>query len=175
MQTEYANWKNHFMISNNHQKYGLIDLWKWYEALVVISNNHQNHMLFFRHSKDEKKAILIVYVDDTIPTWDNLEEIERLKRNLATEFEIKDLGQIQYFFRMEVARSKKAIIVSQHKYVLNFFIRTGMLGCKPRDTSIEMGNKLKGLGELIDKERYLRLVRKLIYLILDLTSNLQLV
>ena len=60
-----------------------------------------------------------------------------MKKVLATEFEVKDLGQIQYFLGMEFARSRKGISISQRKYVLDLLIETGMLGCKPSDTLIK--------------------------------------
>ena len=37
-------------------------------------------------------TILIVYVDDIILIGDNIGEVERLKKVLATEFEVNDLG-----------------------------------------------------------------------------------
>lgn len=52
-------------------------------------------------------AIIIVYVDDIIPTRDQEEEIRDLKLLLAKEFEVKDLYNLKYFLRMEVACSKK--------------------------------------------------------------------
>lgn len=55
---------------------------------------------------------MIVYVDDIVLTGDIIVEIERLKKSLVTEFEIKDLGSMQYFLGMEVARSKRSINVS---------------------------------------------------------------
>lgn len=62
---------------------------------------------------------MIVYVNDIILTGDDTEEMNRLKMNLAKEFEIKDLGQLKYFLGMDVARSKKIIMVSQRKYALD--------------------------------------------------------
>ncbi|EOY17116.1 Cysteine-rich RLK (RECEPTOR-like protein kinase) 8 [Theobroma cacao] len=125
-----------------------------------------DHTLFFKHSQDGKKTILIVYVDDIILTGDDTEEMERLKKTLRTEFEIKDLGQLRYFLGMEVARSKKGIIISQRKYTLNLLKETGMLGCKPAETPIVMNMKLGRTrsGILVDKGRYQRLVGRLIYL-----------
>ncbi|KAH9698654.1 retrovirus-related pol polyprotein from transposon RE1 [Citrus sinensis] len=72
-----------------------------------------DHTMVFRHSKDGKIAVLIVYVDDIILTGDDLIEMERLKKSLAFSFEIKDLGTLRYFLGMEVARSRKGLVVSQ--------------------------------------------------------------
>ena len=59
-----------------------------------------------------KFTVLIVYVDGIIVTGDDQEEIYRLKSLLAKEFEIKDLGNLWYFLRMEVVRSKECISVT---------------------------------------------------------------
>lgn len=44
---------------------------------------------------------------------------------------------------MEVAMSRKGIVVSQRKYTLDLLLETGMLGCKPADTPMELNYKLK--------------------------------
>ncbi|XP_022863960.1 uncharacterized protein LOC111383990 [Olea europaea var. sylvestris] len=110
------------------------------------------------------KTIFIVYVDDIVVTGDNIVEIERLKKSLAAEFEVKDLGQMRYFLGMEVAGSKKGINVSQWKYVLDLLTETGMLGCKSSDTQMEVGRKDEITGKSVEIDRYQRLVGKLIYL-----------
>ena len=116
-------------------------------------------------SNDSKNVILIVYVDDIILTGDDVAELDILKKNLAKEFEIKDLGALKYFLGMEVARSRKGIVVSQRKYILDLLEETGMSGCRPADTPTELNVKLWEKGNVpIDLERYQRLVGKLIYL-----------
>lgn len=50
--------------------------------------------------------------------------MNRLRRSLTTEFEIKGLGHLKYFLGLEVAMSKKGIMVSQQKYVLNLLKKT---------------------------------------------------
>lgn len=42
---------------------------------------------------------------------------------------------------MKVARLKKRINVSQLKYILALFTKTGTLGCKKNDTPIEVEKK----------------------------------
>lgn len=111
-------------------------------------------------------AIIIVYVDDIILKGDDWEEINNLKRLLATKFEIKDLGTLRYFQGMEVARSKEGIIISQRKCILDLLSETGLHGCKPADTPMDPNKKLNKGEESspVDKGRYQRLVGKLIYL-----------
>ena len=71
--------------------------------------------------------------------------MSKLKDLLAKEFEIKKLENLKYFLEMEVARSRKGIDVSQHKYALDLLKETRMLGSKPADTlmdsTIKMGAK----------------------------------
>ena len=107
-----------------------------------------------------------MYVDDIILTGDDFEEMNKLKKNLSTKFEIKDLGSLRYFLGMEIARSKKGIIVSQRKYILDLLEEIGMSGCKPSDTPMEFNSKLGEVkeGVPVDTGRYQRLVGKLIYL-----------
>lgn len=52
-----------------------------------------DHTMFFHHTQDVRKVILIVYVDDIILNEDNFEEIERLKKALANVFKVKVLWQ----------------------------------------------------------------------------------
>ena len=122
--------------------------------------------MFYKHSKDGKSAILTVYVDDIILTGDNDADLERLKKKLADDFKIKDLGTLKYFPGMEFARSKEGIFVSQQKYVLDLLGETWMMGCKATETPIEPNLKLRSVKpeSVMNMEQYQRLVGRLIYL-----------
>jgi len=123
-----------------------------------------DHTVFYRHS-GRRIALLAVYVDDIIITGDDEVEIKRMKENLSKEFEVKDLGQLKYFLGIEVARSPKGIVLSQRKYVLDLLNETGMLGCRPASTPMDPNHKLCAeSGHSINKEKYQRLVGRLIYL-----------
>lgn len=84
------------------------------------------------------------------------DEIQRLKRMLAKEFEIKDLGKLRYILGIEVARSKKGIFLSQRNYVLDLLKQTEMLGCKLGETPIDPKHNLESTVEraAVDKARY---------------------
>ncbi|KAK3031254.1 hypothetical protein RJ639_035554 [Escallonia herrerae] len=99
-------------------------------------------------------------------TGNDSDEKEALRKYLAKEFEIKDLGKLKYFLGIEVAQSKEGIFVSQQKYVLDLLEETSKLGCRPSDTPIEPNHRPAEFmeGEPTDKGMYQRLVGKLIYL-----------
>jgi hypothetical protein len=127
--------------------------------------SNSDYTLFLKHKKGKVTA-LIVYVDDMVVTENDPEEKAALQRHLASEFEMKDLGALKYFLGIKVARSKQGIFLSQQKYILDILTDTGMLASKPADTPMELNHQL---GEYPDqvptkKERYQRLVGKLIYL-----------
>ena len=73
---------------------------------------------------------MIVYVDDMIITGDDSKEITRLQEQLTIEFEMTNLGGLKYFLRIEVARSKHDIFLSQQKYILDILLKIGLLDCK---------------------------------------------
>ncbi|GJS67900.1 putative RNA-directed DNA polymerase [Tanacetum coccineum] len=55
---------------------------------------------------------------------DDKEEITKLKKNLFTEFEMKDRGNLKYFLETEVLRSKQGIFMHQRKYVCDLLAET---------------------------------------------------
>jgi hypothetical protein len=79
----------------------------WFDRFrraVLKKGYHQsnaNHTLFYKRNVGNI-TILIVYVDDIIITGDDHEEISHLKKHLAQEFEVKDLGHLRYFLGIEV-------------------------------------------------------------------------
>ena len=121
----------------------------WFERFGKVIKRYAyiqsqaDHTMFYKHSNDGKIAILIVYVDDIVLTGDDCDELAKLKKKLAEEFEIKDLGALKYFLGMEFARSREGIFVNQKKYVIDLLNETGMLGCKPAETPIEPNVKLQ--------------------------------
>jgi hypothetical protein len=71
----------------------------------MATNQATQNTLFLKYRLGKVTA-LIIYVDDMIITGDDMEEISQLQKQLATEFEMKNLGGLKYFLGIEVARSK---------------------------------------------------------------------
>jgi len=56
------------------------------------------HTLFIKHSVSGRVRILLMYVDDIVIIGDDKKEQQMLSQCLATKFEIKTLGRLNYFF-----------------------------------------------------------------------------
>ena len=64
-----------------------------------FKQSQADHTLFVKHSLHGKTTSLIIYMDNLVLTRDDVKEIPRLKKYLASEFEIKNLGNLKYFIR----------------------------------------------------------------------------
>ena len=89
-----------------------------------------------------------------------------MKKFLVREYEIKDLGALRYFLSMDFAKSKKAIFVSQRKYVLDLLEEIDLLGCKLVETPVEPNLRLQlaNADNVVNQEQYQRLVGRFIYI-----------
>ena len=124
-----------------------------------------DYSLFVRFHSGKFTALL-VYVDDVILAGNCLEDIEATESFLSGRFKLKDLGKLKYFLGIEVARSRKGIVLCQRKYALEVLEDAGYLGSKPCKFPVDQNLTLtQANGELLqDPSQYRRLVGRLIYL-----------
>jgi hypothetical protein len=89
------------------------------------------------------------------------------KQDLASEFEMKDIGLMHYFLGLEVWQQPGEIFLGQGKYVVDILRRFRMGDCKPMTTP--MITNLKKLSasdsELVDPTLYRQLIGSLMYLV----------
>jgi hypothetical protein len=67
-----------------------------------------DHLVFHLHT-NAGYILLVVYVNDTVITGDDLGGIVRLKQFLQEQFHTTDLGKLRYFLAIDVARSRTGI------------------------------------------------------------------
>lgn len=108
----------------------------------------------------------LIYVDDVILIGNDVNQIEQTKISLDKQFSIKDLGPLKYFLGIEVARTSKGLVLSQHKYTLDILQDSGLKGCRPILFPMEPNLKLDKAEEeeKVDANQYRRLVGRLLYL-----------
>ena len=121
--------------------------------------------LFMRRS-GHGITILLLYVNDMIITGDDMQGIQDLKHFLSCQFEMKDLGPLNYFLGQEVSSSADGYYLTQAKYTSDLISRAGITDSKIVDTPIEYNCRLNSHdGEsLSDATLYRQLVGSLIYL-----------
>lgn len=75
----------------------------------------------FRRSKaDQGKEgiiVILIYVDDSIITNDNVTRIKQTKDLLKSSFDIKNLGDLKYFLGIEISHFDDGMFISQRKYI----------------------------------------------------------
>ena len=120
----------------------------------------------FTFTKGSVFVALLVYVDDILLTGNVESYITHLKGMLDTRFKLKDLGPIQYFLGIEIARSKTGIALNQRKYTLEILQDTGLASSKPFNTPMEQNIKLSTTSGVLlkDPTQFRRLIGRLMYL-----------
>ena len=129
-----------------------------------MQKSKSNHYVFYKNFSSGI-ILLEVYLDNIIITRSDSKGILSLKSFLHSQFHTKDLGMLKYFLSVEVMRSKKRILLSQRKYVLDLLSDTRKLGAKPCCIPIIPNVQITKERDLFeDPDRYRRLVGKLNYL-----------
>nr|GME03892.1 retrovirus-related Pol polyprotein from transposon TNT 1-94 [Ipomoea batatas] len=124
-----------------------------------------DNSLFTRGSGNSFIALL-VYVDDIVLASSDRNQIQQIKEHLHLVFQIKDLGNLNFFLGLEVDRNQTDISVTQRKYALDLLHDTGFINSKPVKCPMVQTNKLskhEGVA-LEDNSQYRRLIGKLLYL-----------
>lgn len=110
-----------------------------------------------------------VYVDDMILAGKEAVRMKSVKKQLASKFDIKDLGKLSYFLGMSIVQDleQRRTWMGQPMHTEKLLTRMGMSDCKPVKTPVEPGNRLVKASEdeeAVDQQSYQSLVGSLMYL-----------
>ena len=125
----------------------------------------------------EEIYLISLYVDDILIAGSNLVEIEKIKQEFTTRYEMKDLGELEYNLGMKVTRTEDFITVDQKRYTLDMlkkyeYLLRG-LESKTYNTPMERDLKLRKFEahsmtpkqkEYVSKFPYQNIVGALLYL-----------
>ena len=116
---------------------------------------------------DKDIILLLLYVDDMIITSDDFSGIQELKDFLSQQFEMKDLGHLNYFLGLEITHSIDRHYITQAKYASELLSQVGLTNIKTVDIPIKLNVYLTPSGgkPLSNPSLYKHLVGSLIYLI----------
>ena len=120
---------------------------------------------------NDNGVIVAMWVDDLIIFGKDSVGVDFLKLQLRMKFEMKDMGELQYFLRIQVLhdRKKKLFQILQHEYVNMILERFDMHNSSPVFTPMATGTKLTKTmedSEKADIKQYQSNVRSQMYAML---------
>ena len=103
----------------------------------------EEHYVYVKQSKGSF-IILSLYVNDILLASNDMEMIIATKGWLSSNFEIEDMGEVDYILGVKILRnrSKKLSGLSQQTYIKKVLERFQMHNCKPIDTPIAKNESL---------------------------------
>ncbi|WVZ00786.1 hypothetical protein V8G54_026855 [Vigna mungo] len=101
------------------------------------------HNLYVKKIDNNDLLIFCFYVDDLLVTGSSLDGIEEFKQMMKVEFEMADLGRLNYFFGMEFTHTTAGLMMHQKKYVKDLLERFKMTQCKAIRNPVEVNVKLR--------------------------------
>ncbi|KAL9275247.1 Retrovirus-related Pol polyprotein from transposon RE2-like protein [Drosera capensis] len=102
---------------------------------------------------------LLIYVNDILIRGSNKESLQHIKGQICATFHTKDLGPLKFLLGIEVARSRSNLYVSQHKYILDILLDSGLTGVEPIEFPMEWNLHLSTTtGSPLPDSSYRRLI-----------------
>ena len=89
--------------------------------------------LFIFHSKSTI-IYLLLYMDDIILIGNNSRHVSSLVTALSSVFDLKDLGDLNYFLGIQISRTSFGLTLTQSKYASDVLHRFHMENSKPTKT-----------------------------------------
>ncbi|GJZ65614.1 retrovirus-related pol polyprotein from transposon TNT 1-94 [Tanacetum coccineum] len=122
----------------------------------LVCRLHTYPCAYFKRFGNDDFIILLLYVDDMLVADPNKDRINKLKAQLAREFEMKDLRPANKILGMQIHRDRvsRKIWLSQKSYVKKILQRFNMQDCKPISTPFHTNVKLSSkMSPSSEKER----------------------
>ena len=98
----------------------------------------------YRKIQDDIVVFLILYVNDILLIGNDFEMLLKVKIQLATQFQMKDLGEAQYVLGIKIIRDRKnkIIALSQENYIDSILSKYNMQDSKKEFTPFRYGINL---------------------------------
>lgn len=138
--------KVNFVCRLNKSLYGLKQVPRcWYKRfnsfIIGLGYNrlHADPCAYYKKFGENDFVILLLYVDDILVAGPNKDCINKLKAQLAREFEMRALGPVNKILWMQIHRDRVSRRIS---FVRKILLRFNMQDCKPISTQFPTNVKL---------------------------------
>ncbi|GJY06797.1 ribonuclease H-like domain-containing protein [Tanacetum coccineum] len=130
-----------------------------YQAPGFVDVRFTHHVCRLQR-RGTKVAYLLIYVDDIVLTASSTDLLQRIISSLHREFDMTNLGALDYFLGISVTREFKGMFLSQKKYALQLLDKAHMANCSPTRTLVDTESKLGSGGVPVsDQPLYLKSCR----------------
>jgi hypothetical protein len=120
----------------------------------------------FYSGKAEDILIVQVYVDDIVFGGSSNSLVARFAKEMSREFEMRMMGELQFFLGLQIKQSKEGTFVHQAKYtkdiVRKFKMEDSKAMAMPMSTTTALDADEE--GEHVDQKEYRRKIGSLLYL-----------
>nr|GEX38162.1 hypothetical protein [Tanacetum cinerariifolium] len=143
----------------------------WYETLAtdLLENGFQigtiDQTLFIKKQKGDILLVQI-YVDDIIFGATNKDMCKSVEKLMKDKFQMSSIGELTFFFGLQVKQKKDGIFISQDKYVAGILRKFGLTEGKSASAPIDIEKPLlkDSDGEDVDVHTYRSIIGSLMYL-----------
>jgi hypothetical protein len=111
--------------------------------------------VFVFRDKRNIQVFLALYIDDLFILSEGINSINNVKTFLNSEFEMIDLGEIQFCLGIQVIckRTMKTISLGQINFIEDIFKCVGMEECRPISTPLDIISRLCKFDEIIKESK----------------------
>nr|GEY19100.1 ribonuclease H-like domain-containing protein [Tanacetum cinerariifolium] len=128
-----------------------------YAYKVGFSSSRCGSSLFI-YQYGSEVAYLLIYVVDIVLTASSTDLLQCIISSLHKEFDMTDLGALNYFLGISVTRDSIGMFLSQKKYDLELLDRAHMANCNPTRMPVDTESKLGSNGDPISNPTLYRSV-----------------
>ena len=171
-----------FVVILDKTLYGLKQSQREWNSLITrvmtsigLKQSKVDNCLFFKVEGSRIVVLVIIYVDDILIAISRNEDMRFIKTKLKMSFKMKDMGDLNFFLRMEVTYNQKEgfLQLSQVGYAERILERFNMTKAKPVATPLALGVNLDAEDTDLDHQFPNReAVGSLMYLMLGTRPDL---
>lgn len=147
---------------------------QWHQKFddVVLSNgfalNQADKCVYSRFYTSGKGVMIFLYVDDMLIFGTDLEEVNKTKKLLSSNFETKDLGEAEVILGIRIKQGNNEISIYQSHYIEKILKNFNFENCSHVSTPIDPSLKLlPNKGSPASQLEYSRAIGCLMYVMVS--------
>ena len=142
----------------------------WHDKFdkVVLSNgyviNQADKCVYSKFDSSGKGVIICLYVDDMLIFGTDQNQVDKTKKFLSSNFDMKDMGEAEVILGIRIKRENNGISISQSHYIEKILKRFNFKDCSPVSTPLDPSIKLlPNKGVSVSQLEYSRAIGSLMY------------